>query len=195
MKRMSDKARARYAEAKPVRDSLRESVGRCEVCGNMPYFGNVAALDVHEISRGVHRQKSLDKLFALLVVCRLCHDKLGDAGHWPEAKQLALLAEKRLFDWDLRAYLELTNPRAPRRIEMSEVVAYMPDTLLKVEEIADRMRVNRRTAQTWIDSGELPAIDVRPDGAQRSMWRVQRSDLLVFAQNRRSSNRPSSDAQ
>ena len=78
---------------------------------------------------------------------------------------------------------------------MSEVVAYMPDTLLKVEEIADRMRVNRRTAQTWIDSGELPAIDVRPDGAQRSMWRVQRSDLLVFAQNRRSSNRPAGDAQ
>ena len=71
MKRMSDKAKARYAEAKPVRDSLRESVGRCEVCGNMPYFGNVAALDVHEISRGVHRQKSLDKLFALLV-CADC---------------------------------------------------------------------------------------------------------------------------
>jgi excisionase family DNA binding protein len=195
MKRMSDKARARYSQAKPVRDGLRESVGLCEVCGSLPYFGNVAALDVHEISRGVHRQKSLDKLFALLVVCRLCHDKLGDAGQWPEARQLALLAERRLLDWDLQAYLELTNPRAPRRIEIEEVVAYMPDTLLKVEEVAGKMRVNRRTAQTWIDSGELPAIDVRPDGAQRSMWRVQRSDLLKFAQGRKSDNRSGRESQ
>jgi excisionase family DNA binding protein len=61
----------------------------------------------------------------------------------------------------------------------------MSDQLLKVDEVADRMRVNRRTAQSWIDSGELPAIDVRPDGAQRALWRVQPRDLLEFAQRRK----------
>ena len=116
MKRMSDKTRARFMEAKPVRDNLRESVGKCEVCERAYYYGSVTPLDVHEIARGVHRQKSLGKLFALLVVCRWCHDSLGDAGQWPEARQLALLAERRLHDWDLVAYLELTSPRAPQRI-------------------------------------------------------------------------------
>ena len=155
----------------------------------MPYFGNVAALDVHEISRGVHRQKSLDKTFALLVVCRLCHGQLGDARQWSEAKQLALLAERRLHDWDLEAYLELTSPRAPRRIELEEVVAHMKPEMLKVEEVATRMQVNRRTVQSWIDSGELAAVDVRPDKAQRAMWRVQPADLLKFAQARKSAER------
>ena len=189
MKRMSDKTRARFMEAKPVRDSLRESVGCCEVC-DRPFLNDwTMPFDVHEISRGVHRQKSLDKLFALLVVCRLCHDSLGDAGKWPEARQLALLAERRLHDWDLVAYLELTSPRAPRRIEIEEVVAFMKNDMLKVDEVASKMRVNRRTVQTWIDSGELAAVDVRPDQAQRAMWRVQPIDLLKFAQARKSSER------
>lgn len=186
MKRMSDKARARYSEARLVRDSLRQSVGRCEVCDCEYFAGSVTPLDVHEICRGVHRQKALDKLFALLVVCRWCHETLGSAKEWPEARQLALLAERRLHDWDLEAYLMLTSPRAMRRIEIDEVVKYMPTTLLKVEEIALRMRVNRRTVQTWIDSKELLAIDVRPEGAKRAMWRVQPSDLMQFAQDRKS---------
>jgi excisionase family DNA binding protein len=182
MKRISDKARKRYLEAKPVRDGLRESVGCCELCGRSSWN----QLDFHEISRGVDRQKSLDKLFALLVVCRTCHESLGSAKEWPEARQLAVLAEKRLLDWDLTAYLELTSPRAPKRIELKEVVAHMSENVLKVEEVAERMRVNRRTAQTWIDNGSLPAIDVRPDGAQRAMWRVEAIDLMQFAQRRKS---------
>lgn len=188
MKSMSDKARKRYAEAKPVRDGLRDSVGRCELC-NLPR----QQLDVHEISRGVNRQKSLDKLFALLVVCRPCHDLLGSAKEWPETRQLALLAEKRLRDWDLDAYLQLTSPKAHRRIELQEVLAHMSNSLLKVEEIADKMRVNRRTVQTWIDNGSLAAIDVRPDGAQRAMWRVELSDLMQFAQRRKSDAQVNSD--
>ena len=189
MKSMSDKARKRYLEAKPIRDGLRESVGCCELCGRSSWN----QLDVHEISRGVNRQKSLNKLFALLVVCRPCHDLLGSAKEWPEARQLALLAEKRLWDWDLDAYLLLTSPRAPRRIELHEVVAHMSNSLLKVEEIADKMRVNRRTVQTWIDNGSLAAIDVRPDGAQRAMWRVEPSDLMQFAQRRKSDAQVNSD--
>ena len=60
------------------------------------------------------------------------------------------------------------------------------DNLLKVEEVADKMRVNRRTVQTRIDSGQLSATDVRPEGAQRAMWRVQPSDLMKFAADRKS---------
>lgn len=186
MKRMSDKTRKRFLQAKPIRDGLRESVGRCEVCDHRYFVGSVTPLDVHEISRGVHRQKSLDKLFALLVVCRWCHGELGSAKLWPETRQLALLAEKRLHDFDLTSYLQLTSPNAPRRIEMSEIARHMTQDLLKVDEVAARMRVNRRTVQTWIESGELVAVDVRPDGAQRAMWRIQAIDLLEFAQGRKS---------
>lgn len=69
----------------------------------------------------------------------------------------------------------------------------MSNSLLKVEEIADKMRVNRRTVQTWIDNGSLAAIDVRPDGAQRAMWRVELSDLMQFAQRRKSDAQVNSD--
>lgn len=180
MKRMSDKAKKRYNEARPVREALRSEVERCEVSGAVGPF------DVHEICRGVHRQKALDKRFALLVVSRLAHDELGSASKWPEARQLAILAERRLFDFDLKAYLELTSPRAPNRITLEEVLQFMSDKLLMVEEVAVRMRVNRRTVQSWIESKQLPAIDVRPNGAQRAMWRIKPSDLLQFAQERRS---------
>lgn len=190
MRRISKKTRARFTEAKPVRNSLRESVGKCEVCERAYYHGSVTPLDVHEIARGVHRQKALDKLYALLVVCRWCHESLGDARQWPEAKQLALLAERRLHDWDLSAYLELTSPRAPRRIEIEEVVQYMEEKLLKVDDVAKRLQVNRRTVQTWIDSGELVAVDVRPDKARRAMWRIQPTDLLRFAQQRKTAIKP-----
>ncbi len=180
MRRMSDKARKRYKEAKPIREALRSEVGRCEICGC-----SRGILDVHEICRGVNRSKALDKRFALLLVCRLCHEELGSAKIWPQARQLAVIAVRRLLDFDLKAYLELTSPRAPNRITLREVLEYMTDELLMVEEVASRMRVNRRTAQSWIDSKELPAIDVRPDGAARAMWRVKPEDLLHFAQSRK----------
>lgn len=180
MKRMSDKARKRYDEARPIREALRSEVHGCEICGYVGPF------DIHEVCRGVNRSKALDKRFALLVVCRRCHEELGSASQWPQARQLAVLAECRLFDFDLKSYLELTSPRALNRITLEEVQEYMSDELLKVEEVAVRMRVNRRTAQSWIDSKQLPAIDVRPDGAQRALWRVKPEDLLKFAQNRKS---------
>lgn len=186
MRKMSDKARRRYNEAKPIRDFLRSSVNRCEACGRRNCL-----LDVHEISRGIHRQKALDKLFALLLVCRDCHDEMGSAAKWPEARQLALLAESRLRDWDLESYLEMTNPRAPNRIGIDEVIEYLDSRSLKVEQVADRMGVNRRTVQTWIDAGHLPAVDVRPAGASRAMWRVLPEDLLKFAQERKRGAKPS----
>jgi excisionase family DNA binding protein len=59
------------------------------------------------------------------------------------------------------------------------------DDVMKVDEVADRMRVNRRTVQSWIDSGELVAVDVRPEGASRAMWRVCHEDLIRFVLDRK----------
>ena len=184
MKRISDRARKRYREAKPIRDSLRE-LGYCEICGS-----DWPPLDVHEICRGVHRQAALDKLYCLLLVCRRCHEDLGSASEWPEARQLAIFAESRLFDFNLKAYLELTSPRAPRRIELWEVMQYMSNEMLKVDEVAERMRVNRRTVQSWIDNGLLTAVDVRPAGASKAMWRVLLQDLVEFSEARKAKSDP-----
>lgn len=155
--------------------------------GQMP---ELSQLCVHEIANGPDRQKALDKPYAVLCLCWACNGgPFEDKGEWPEARQLALLATCRLSDFDLTEYLLLTNPCAPWRIELQEVLAYMSDELLKVDEVAEKMRVNRRTAQSWIDNRELVAIDVRPAGAKRAMWRVQPEDLLEFAQNRKDSQK------
>ena len=103
-----------------MRDALRAEVSGCEICGNAK-----RKLDIHEICRGPTRQRALDKRYAILAVCRPCHDKLGSAAEWPEARQLALLKTRRPSDFDLGAYLELTSPRAPRRIEIEDVLEWM----------------------------------------------------------------------
>lgn len=191
MKQMSAKRRARYLEAKPIRDGLIEEVGECENCGRSPGRRQgvpveLSQLCCHEIAGGPNRQKCLDKRFAILCLCWGCNGgPFEDRSQWPESRQLALLASRRPLDFDLVAYLELTSPSAPRRIEIEEIGAFMSDELLKVDEVAERMRVNRRTAQSWIDSGQLVAIDVRPEGAQRAMWRVTPEDLLRFIHDRK----------
>ena len=119
MRRISKKRQQRNREVKPVRDKLRAEVTRCEVCGTTR-----GHRDVHEICRGVHREKALDKRFALLVPCRSCHEQLGNAAIWPETRQLALLRVRRPADFDLVAYLELTNPRAPQRITLAEITRW-----------------------------------------------------------------------
>jgi len=80
----------------------------------------------HEICNGPLRQRALDKEFAVLIVCRYpnfckqtdCHREVQA---WSEAKQLALLYLRRSDSYDLKAYLTLTNPRAPQRITQEEV--------------------------------------------------------------------------
>lgn len=120
MRSLSPKTRARQAEAKPVRDALKERAGRCEFClkPRLPHL-----LACHEISRGTHRRKSLDKPYAILVVCLEpwgqppCHATLQN---WSEARQLALLYLVSTR-YDLEAYLKLTSPKAMQRIEQWEV--------------------------------------------------------------------------
>lgn len=171
--------RKREAEAKPVRDALR-ALGHCEICGVAG-----SRLDVHEICRGVHRQKALDKPFALLLLCRKCHDEVGSAIDWPEAKQLARVAIRRPKDFNLTAYLQLTSPNAMRRIEIEDVLDFMEENYLTKSDVAERLKVDRRAVQNWITEGQLPAIDCRTVGASKPLYRVAWSDYLEFCSARR----------
>lgn len=127
MRPKSTTRRAREAEAKPFREALVASVGECENCGCSPSRRNgrmpeMTRLAVHEIADGPDRQKALDKPYAVLVLCWECNSgPFKSRSEWPESRQLALLASRRPDDFDLTAYLELTSPRAMRRITMAEV--------------------------------------------------------------------------
>lgn len=127
MRRQSAKFRARKREAKPFRDALKARVGRCEVCFHDPRrvrSGFIAwNLSVHEIANGANRQKALDKAYAVLVVCPLCHEKLGGKGEYPESRQLAMLRRSRPGDYDLAAYNRLVC-RAETYITTEDVDAW-----------------------------------------------------------------------
>lgn len=191
MKNKSDTRKKRESEAKPFRDKLIADVGECENCGCSPTsrhgrMPQMASLAVHEIASGVHRQNALDKPYAVLVLCWQCNSgPFQNRAEWSESKQLALLARRRPKDFDLTAYLELTSPRAMRRIEIEEVLAWMDEDYLTKQDIAARMQVDRRSVQNWIDSGLLAAIDARTVGASKPLYRVAWSEYLKFCQNRR----------
>lgn len=174
----------REAEAKPFRERLVASVGECENCGCLSK-GRLSRLAVHEIASGVHRQNALDKPYAVLVLCWQCNSgQFQNRAEWPESRQLALLARKRPGDFDLTAYLELTSPRAMKRIEIEEVLAWMSEDYLTKQDIAKRLRVDRRAVQNWISEGLLPAIDARTAGAIKTLYRVAWSEYLKFCKAR-----------
>jgi len=190
VKAKSNTRRKREAEAKPFRDNLIAQVGQCENCGCSPSnrhgrMAEMAKLSVHEIADGTHRQKALDKPYAVLVLCWACNSgPFKDRSEWSEARQLALLARRRPKDFNLQAYLELTSPRAMQRITIQEVLDEMEEDYLTKQDIAERMQVDRRSVQNWIDSGQLPAIDARTVGATKPLYRVAWSDFLDFCESR-----------
>lgn len=113
--RMSATQRKRIAEAKPVRDALKEKYPWCWVCGSRKN------LTVHEIAKGSHRTKALDQSYALLVACWDCNSgPLEDAAKWPLAKQLACLMRVAPTNYDILAFNRLRG-RRDTAIEQSEV--------------------------------------------------------------------------
>jgi len=129
MRRESKKTAARRRACKPFRETLKHEVGRCEICGHDPNRvrpGWVSwVLHVHEIARGSHRQKALDKPFAVLVVCYRCHsERLDSRAEWPEARQLAALKVSRPQDYDLPAFNTLVG-YGPRRVTQADVDAWL----------------------------------------------------------------------
>jgi hypothetical protein len=117
MRRISKKTAARKAKCRPFREQLKRDVGHCEICGHDPSRakrGYVAwaldVLDIHEIARGTHRSKAMNKRYALLVVCRYCHmERLSDPAEWPKARQLAALRRSRPEDYNLAAFNALVG--------------------------------------------------------------------------------------
>jgi hypothetical protein len=190
LKAKSDTLKKREAEAKPFRDALIAQVGECENCGCSPdnrhgKMSEMAKLAVHEIADGTHRQKALDKPYAVLVLCWSCNSgPFKDRSEWSEARQLALLARRRPSQFNLQAYLELTSPRAMQRITIQEVLDEMDEDYLTKQDIAERMQVDRRAVNNWITSGQLPAIDARTVGATKPLYRVAWSDFLDFCESR-----------
>lgn len=176
--------------AKSFRDGLIASIGECEACGCSPSnrkgrMAEMTKLAVHEIACGSHRQKALDKPYAVLVLCWQCNSgPFHNRGEWPESRQLALLARSRPKDFNLTAYLELTSPRAMKRIEIHEVLQWMDEEYLSKQDIAKRLQVDRRSVQNWIDSGQLPAIDCRTAGSTKPLYRVSWTDYLEFCKSR-----------
>lgn len=181
MRPVSKKRQELMKRVKPIRDALREEVGRCEICE-----ASRVTLDVHEIGRGTCREACLGERCAMLVVCRSCHDaKLSQASEWPESKQLALLARRRPRDFSLERYLELTSPRAPMRIEIAEVLQWMEEHYLTKRDVAAKLQVDRRSVSNWISEGLLPAIDCRTAGSSKPLYRVSWSDYLDFCKRRK----------
>lgn len=121
MKRVSPRRRQLLATATPWRTQLVCRVGRCEMCGcRRSIFGDELPLAVHEISRGSSREESLDKAFAVLVLCQAnpgresCHDVLHRLGGQDQrALGLALLKRSRPSDSDLESYYRLVDRRFP----------------------------------------------------------------------------------
>ena len=191
MRPVSKKRQQRIRETQGLRRDLRESVGGCEICGHSPSLPwrdkpfDCSSLVCHEISCGPLRDKSLDKPYCILVLCSFCNQHVvTNTKEWPESRQLAALARSRPATFDLTAYLELTSPRAMRRIEIHEVLEWMEEEYLTKSDVAAKMQVDRRSVNNWIESGELPAIDARTAGATRPLYRVAWSDYLAFCKAR-----------
>lgn len=97
------------------------------ICGHFPgrpHSGKPAEcsrLCCHEIANGTHRQKAIDKPYAILVLCWSCNSEVvTDKSLWPETRQLALLKRKAPEDYDLEAYNAIVG-WGPDRITENDV--------------------------------------------------------------------------
>lgn len=95
---------------------------QCDICC-------ADAAVIHEISRGIDREKSLLARYATLALCSPCHDRVHQG--MSRAEQLAWLKARRPGDFDLAAFWELTGRRFPSAREVW--LAYRPlmDRLLR----------------------------------------------------------------
>jgi hypothetical protein len=81
LKRISNRRRKLMAAVKPFRDAYLARHLVCEVCLRRQ------PIELHEICSGAHREKALDKEYAVLAVCRTCHREIQS---WAKSVQLAL---------------------------------------------------------------------------------------------------------
>jgi len=121
MRPYTKKRAARNRQAEPVRKALLREVPLCEACNR-----NMSD-EVHEIARGnALRQKAMDKRYACLVVCWMCHHgPLSSRAEWPESRQLAALRRSRPRDFDLAAFNALVG-RGANRVSEEDVEQWEP---------------------------------------------------------------------
>lgn len=117
LRKVSKKRAKRNREVKDFRQSLKQEIGRCELC-LVPHN----ELDPHEIAGGWARQFALDKRYAILILDRSCHDFIEqNSALWSVAMQAALLKVRRPEDFDLQALNELlTRKLDSEEIEVAE---------------------------------------------------------------------------
>lgn len=85
MPRVSPSKRKEQAATGVPRKALLEStLGQCMKCGR------TSRLEVHEIARGAARHKAVHLPRLQLVLCRKCHDAVGDLEDYPVESQLAI---------------------------------------------------------------------------------------------------------
>lgn len=56
--------------------------------------------------------------------------------------------------------------------------------MLNINDVAERCQVSRKTVSSWIESGELTAIDVAPAGSTRKFYRIELAALEQFLESR-----------
>jgi len=118
MRRQSLKRQKLMREIAPWRKEFIQSVGICEICGAIPHL-------VHEISRGIHREESLNKPYAVLVLCTHCHDDIHTGiGKWPLERQLAALGASRPGDFNLEKF-NILRGREPGAIDFLDLLPYL----------------------------------------------------------------------
>jgi hypothetical protein len=100
LKRISNRRRNLMKAVKPFRAAYLARHLVCEVCLRRK------PVDVHEICSGAHREKSLDKEYAVLAVCRACHNEIQG---WAKSQQLALkfLRSPEMFGVNFRRINQL----------------------------------------------------------------------------------------
>lgn len=97
LRRKSLKRQRLERQVKPDRDDFRASGDYCEACGEVRQD-----LCVHEICKGIHREKALKHRGCQLRVCEKCNlFALNDYSKWPLERQLARVLVNRPEDFDL----------------------------------------------------------------------------------------------
>lgn len=107
LRNATPKRAKRNREVKDFRQALKEEIGHCEICKQPRTL-----LDCHEIARGPARVRALDARYAILVLCRDCHNEVGlSPATWTVARQLSVLKKSLPEDFDVAAINELLTRR------------------------------------------------------------------------------------
>ena len=134
MRKVSEKRRRLNAAVAPWRHAMKERISRCEFCLRPC---SAEWLTLHELARGIHRRRCLDKPFALLCVhwtvwsdsheLQACHALVHDE---PIERQLARLYMVRPSEYSLEAFWELRGRRFPDQsavdAEIEQLLARTP---------------------------------------------------------------------